>query len=164
MQPVNEKTMNIAHEIRSGITASSADAMITLDYEGRFLRRKLLKTDTGEAFLVELPETRSLSANDGFVLDDGRVIGILPKPEPLLKITHPDLARIAWHIGNRHTPCQIEPGHMLIQQDHVLERMLSQLGASLEKLDAPFTPEGGAYGHGRTHSHDHHHDHSGHHH
>ena len=35
----------------------------------------------------------------------------------------------------------------------MLEDMLSLLGADIEKLDAPFTPEGGAYGHGRTHSH-----------
>ena len=33
--------------------------------------------------------------------------------------------------------------------------MLRLLGAEIEKLEAPFTPEGGAYGHGRTHSHEH---------
>ena len=72
-----------------------------------------------------------------------------------MKITSPNLARVAWHIGNRHTPCQIQTDHLLIQQDHVLEDMLLLLGASIEKLEATFTPEGGAYGHGRTHSHDH---------
>ena len=35
------------------------------------------------------------------------------------------------------------------------EDMLLLLGANIEKLEAAFTPEGGAYGHGRTHSHDH---------
>ena len=125
------------------------------DYEGRFLRRKRLVANTGEAFMVELPETVSLSATDGFLLDDGRIIAITPKPEILLKITHSHLARIAWHVGNRHTPCQIEQDYLLIQQDHVLENMLHLLGATVEKLEAAFTPEGGAYGHGRTHSHEH---------
>ena len=147
--------MHIAQEIIHNIDAISADGVITLDYEGRFLRRKRLVTDEGEAFLVELPETVSLSPTDGFILDDSRIIAIRPKPEPLLKITHNHLPRIAWHIGNRHTPCQIEQNYLLIQQDHVLENMLELLGATIEKLEAPFTPEGGAYGHGRTHSHEH---------
>ena len=145
--------MLIAQKIINNLDGGQSDGVITLDYEGRFLRRKRLVTDSGEAFLVELPETVSLSATDGFELDDGRVIAIQPKPEPLLKVTHDHLPRIAWHIGNRHTPCQVEQDHLLIQQDHVLEHMLRLLGAVIEKLDAPFTPEGGAYGHGRTHSH-----------
>ena len=147
--------MHIAQEIIHNIDAISADGVITLDYDGRFLRRKRLVTDEGEAFLVELPETVSLSATDGFILDDRRIIAIRPKPEPLLKITHNHLPRIAWHIGNRHTPCQVEQHYLLIQQDNVLENMLELLGATIEKLEAPFTPEGGAYGHGRTHSHKH---------
>jgi urease accessory protein len=70
-----------------------------------------------------------------------------------------DLARLAWHIGNRHTPCQVEKGRLLIRRDHVLEAMLRQLGAGVEAVIAPFRPEGGAYGHGRTMGHDHGHSH-----
>ena len=92
--------MQIAQEIKHHITVSEAAGHITLDYEGRFLRRKRLITDEGEAFLVELPETVSLAATDGLVLEDGRIIAISPKAEPLLKVTHSDLPRIAWHIGN----------------------------------------------------------------
>ena len=147
--------MQIAHEIISNIDPASADAIISLDYEGRFLRRKRLQTDEGEDFMVELPKTISLSPSDGIVLDDGRVIGIRPKPEMLAKITHGNLMRMAWHIGNRHTPCQIEDDHLLIQQDYVLEDMLRQLGAKISHITNPFMPEGGAYGRGRTHSHQH---------
>ena len=147
--------MQIAHEIISNIDPASADAMISLDYEGRFLRRKRLQTDDGEDFILELPKTISLSPSDGIVLDDGRMICVRPKPEMLAKITHGNLMRMAWHIGNRHTPCQIEDDHLLIQQDYVLEDMLRQLGAKITHVTNPFMPEGGAYGHGRTHSHDH---------
>lgn len=147
--------MQIAHEIIRNIDPASADAMISLDYEGRFLRRKRLLTDDGEDFMVELPKTISLLPSDGIVLDDGRVIGIRAKLEMLAKITHINLMRMAWHIGNRHTPCQIEDDHLLIQQDYVLEDMLSQLGAKITHITNPFVPEGGAYGHGRTHSHHH---------
>ena len=147
--------MNIAHEIKTNIKADHIDDFIDLDYEGRFLRRKKLLSNKGQEFLVELPEAYSLSENDSFLLDDGRVIGINLKLEPLLKITHSNLPRIAWHIGNRHTPCQIGTNFLLIREDHVLEVMLEKLGAQTEKLIAKFTPEGGAYGHGRTHNHHH---------
>ena len=84
--------MNIAHEIAKNLKADCIDDFVDLDYEGRFLRRKKLSSNTGEEFLVELPETHSLSENDSFLLDDGRVIGIKLKPEPLLKITHKNLS------------------------------------------------------------------------
>ena len=55
----------------------------------------------------------------------------------------------------RHTPCQIADDHILIREDKVLQVMLEGLGASVTQVTAPFTPEGGAYGHGRTHGHEH---------
>ena len=149
--------MRIAQQIIHNVNHKIAFAFITLDYEGRFLRRKRLVTDSGEPFLVELSQTVSLSSTDGFVLDDNRVVAIKPKPESLFKIKHENLPRIAWHIGNRHTPCQVECDHLLIQEDHVMESLLHLLGADIEKMQAPFIPEGGAYGYGRTHSHSHNH-------
>jgi len=151
--------MKIAQKIIHNVNNETAFAYVTLDYEGRFLRRKRLVTNTGEPFLVELPETVSLSSTDGFLLDDERVVAIKAKPEMLLKVKHSNLPRIAWHIGNRHAPCQVECDHLLIKEDHVMEGLLNLLGADIEKLEAPFIPEGGAYGHGRTHSHSHNHSH-----
>ena len=128
---------------------------VTLDYEARFLRRKRLVSDNGEAFLVELAETRSVNHGEGFRLDDGRIILVQAAAEPLLAVRHDNLPRIAWHVGNRHTPCQIAADHILIRDDAVLKEMLEQLGAMVTSLTAPFMPEGGAYGHGRAHGHEH---------
>lgn len=139
--------------------ASTADDVIALDYAGRLLRRKKLVSDGGLAFLVDLAETVSLDAGDAFVLEDGRRIGIRAADEPLVEMRGADLPRLAWHIGNRHTPCQIEPDRLLIAQDHVLEAMLAHLGADTRHVTEPFRPEGGAYGHGRTFGHDHGHSH-----
>lgn len=141
--------------IRAADVAATPFDVVVLDYDARFLRRKRLETVHGEGFLVNLPETTSLEARDCFELDDGRLIEVLPAEEPLLVVTGPDLARYAWHIGNRHTPCQIEAGRLLIRQDHVLEAMLTHLGATVTRALEPFTPEGGAYGLGRTMGHDH---------
>lgn len=139
---------------RATTHAHHGDGQVTLAYAERFLRRKVLTTDKGEAFLVDLPETVSLHQGDAFVLDDGRLIAVVAAPEPLYEITG-QLARLAWHIGNRHTPCQIEPERLLIARDHVLGEMVRQLGGRLREVTEPFCPEGGAYGHGRTHGHAH---------
>jgi len=133
---------------------SHATRTVTLSYEARFLRRRTLTTDDGTDFLVDLAQTTSVNAGDAFVLDDGSQIRVIPAPEPLFAITG-DLTRLAWHIGNRHTPCQLEAERLLILRDHVLEDMLAKLGATVTEVTEPFTPEGGAYGHGRTHAHAH---------
>lgn len=126
-----------------------------LDYAARFIRRKRLTTRSGDAFLIDLPQTTSLDHGDAVGLSDGRLVQIIAADEALMRITGPNLVQLAWHIGNRHTPCQIMPDHLLIQDDAVIGHMLQHLGAGVTKVIAPFTPEGGAYGHGRTHAHEH---------
>lgn len=143
-----------SHRILRSGNWLKADSRIVLDYDGRFLRRKRLQAEDGTSFLVDLPETTNLDQGDAFQLSDGRLVVVIAAAEPVLRITG-DLPRLAWHIGNRHTPCQITPDHLMIRRDHVLEKMLTGLGAELAICDAPFRPEGGAYGHGRTMGHDH---------
>ena len=147
--------MRLAQHIETQIHTGDAADTVTLDYEARFLRRKRLVSDRGEPFLVELAETQSLNQGEGFRLDDGRIIAVMAAAEPLLAVRHDNLARIAWHVGNRHTPCQIADDHILIREDKVLQAILEGLGASVTQVTAPFTPEGGAYGHSRTHGHEH---------
>ncbi len=127
---------------------------LVLTYEDRFLRRKVLRTEAGADLLVDLPQTTSLDHGGVLVTGDGQEIAIEAAPEPLLEVRG-DLARLAWHIGNRHTPCRIEPARLLIQRNHVMADMLARLGAQVTEVTEPFTPEGGAYGHGRTHGHAH---------
>ncbi|TGD42938.1 urease accessory protein UreE [Pseudotabrizicola sediminis] len=128
---------------------------VVLSYDERLIRRKRLVTARGDGFLVDLPEVTNLDAVWGFELEDGRTVRVTAAQEAVLEITGPDLARYAWHIGNRHTPCQVEPARLVIRADHVLEAMLRQLGAGVQALSAPFTPEVGAYGMGRPMGHDH---------
>ncbi len=140
---------------RRGHWTGRAADRIVLGYDARFLRRKRLATEAGRSLLADLPETTSLEDGDALELEDGRLIAIAAAEEPVLAITGPDLARLAWHIGNRHTPCQIEPGRLVIRQDHVLAAMLEGLGATIAEAVEPFRPEGGAYGLGRTMGHEH---------
>ena len=154
--PYERATMLTAQKT---IHSHHADDHVTLDYDARFMRRRVLTTEKGAQLLVDLPETTSLGAHDAFEATDGTLIGIRMAPEDLLEVRGAMLHRIAWHIGNRHTPCQIEAERLLIQRDHVMADMLAKIGAEVREIVEPFTPEGGAYGHGRTHGHDHSHAH-----
>lgn len=133
----------------------AAKDQVCLTYDARFLRRKTVTLVSGGQLLINLPKTTSLDHGGRLITEDGTEVEVIAAEEALLRVSGPDLARLAWHIGNRHTPCQIEEGSLLIQNDPVIRHMLETLGATLEEVEAPFTPEGGAYGHGRTHSHEH---------
>jgi len=123
---------------------------VTLAYDDRHRRRVRLVTDGGAAFLLDLPEARALRHGDLLRLDDGRLVEIRAAPEEVLEVRAEDaasLARLAWHLGNRHTPIQVlVDGALRIRADHVLEHLLrDHLGAEVVRAHAPFDPEGGAY-------------------
>ena len=104
--------------------------------------------DAGTEFLLDLPRTTVLRGGDGLKLEDGRVIVVAAADEPLLEVTAADpqqLARLAWHIGNRHLPAQMAAGRILIREDSVVEDMLKGLGATVRHVAEPFSPEPGAY-------------------
>ncbi|HUO23261.1 MAG TPA: urease accessory protein UreE [Caulobacteraceae bacterium] len=142
---------------------------VTLDYEGRHRRRIVLTTDHGARILLDLPHSRLLPGGAGLMLEDGRKVMVIAAREPLMQVQARDasaLLRLAWHIGNRHLAAQIEPDRILIRRDPVIAAMLRGLGARLSEVEAPFDPEGGAYGgahqahdHGHPHAHSHDHDH-----
>jgi urease accessory protein len=149
----------------------SGDAIdsVVLDYDDRHRRRMMMTGTSGLSFLLDLPEATFLRHGDALMLEDGRLVEVLAAPEPLLEIRCNDplhLARIAWHLGNRHLPTQLFPKYLRIRRDHVIADMATKLGARVIEIEAPFDPEGGAY-QTPVHSHDHaHHDHAhdGHHH
>lgn len=143
-----------ARRIRPAGRWTTAVDEVRLDYDERFLRRKRLTTAAGGTFLADLGETVSLGHGDAFELEDGRLIAVVAADEPLYEI-HGDLTRLAWHIGNRHTPCQIGADRLVIRRDPVLADMVARLGGHVHQVTGPFTPEGGAYGTGRTMGHDH---------
>jgi urease accessory protein len=122
---------------------------VTLAYEDRHCRRIRLVTDGGVPFLLDLPEARVLREGDRLRLEDGRLVLVRAALEDLLEIRAADasaLARLAWHLGNRHTPTQVAGEALRIRPDHVLEHLLrDHLGAEVRAIRAAFEPEGGAY-------------------
>lgn len=142
---------------------------VTVDFDDRFRRRKVYLTDGGGSFLLDLAEATVMREGDGLELDSGGFIRLRAAAEDLVAITAATpalLLRLAWHLGNRHLPTELDGDRILIRHDHVIIRMLEGLGATLAKVRAPFNPEGGAYGeHNRLPAHPHgHHGHDHHHH
>jgi urease accessory protein len=135
--------------------ASAARDTIVLDAQDRHRRRVVFVGAEGATYLLDLPRPAQLRDGDALVIEDGAVVRVTGKPEPLVEISAAnaqELARLAWHIGNRHIEVQIAGDALRIRRDHVLEEMLRGLGATLSYIDAVFDPEHGAYAHG---GHDH---------
>jgi urease accessory protein len=127
---------------------------VVLDASERHRRRIVLTAEGGTSFLLDLPQAVVLRDGDGLVLEDGAIVRVAGRCEPLIEVTAESphqLARLAWHIGNRHTDVEIAGERLRIRRDHVLEEMLRGLGASLSPVEAPFDPEPGAYGHEHPH-------------
>jgi urease accessory protein len=126
---------------------------LALPFDARQKSRQRAKLVSGEEVALKLPRGEILRGGDLVTASDGRVIEVVSVPERLLHIECEDLARVAYHLGNRHVPVQIGQGFLRIAEDHVLEEMVRQLGARVSHVEAPFEPEAGAYGGGR-HQHD----------
>ena len=136
---------------------------VTLDHEGRHKRRIVLQGDQGTGFLLDLDKATVLNDGDALKLEDGGLVIVKSAPESLLEIKADNplrLLKMAWHIGNRHTPAEITPEAIYIQDDHVLAEMVRGQGCQVHHVTRPFQPEAGAYDHS---GHDHgKHDHAGH--
>ncbi|KAB0679286.1 urease accessory protein UreE [Aureimonas leprariae] len=138
-----------AETIRERGEGFQAADTITLDETQRHRRRMAMVSDGGIAFLLDLADARLLREGDAIVLDDGRLVRVIAKPEPLYAVRGRNAAHLlslAWHLGNRHTPAAIMADHLLVRRDPVLREMAVGLGGSVEEVEAPFDPEGGAYG------------------
>ena len=121
---------------------------VVLDFDDRHRRRMTMTGTRGLAFLLDLEKAVALRGGDALVLEDGRFIEVVAAPEPLAEVRCKDpehLVRVAWHLGNRHLPTQIMAKGLRIRRDHVIEAMVTGLGARVIEIEAPFDPEGGAY-------------------
>jgi urease accessory protein len=160
--------MRRATKIRSAGDWNAAAAVdrVLLDADERRRRRIMLTGEKGTVFLLDLSRPPALHDGDGLVLDDGGIVRVVGRPEQLVEIAADrpqDRLRIAWHLGNRHTEVQVAGEKLRIRRDHVLEAMLTELGACLTFVEAPFDPERGAYAHDHDdaalHASPHHEDH-----
>jgi urease accessory protein len=135
--------------------AAPARGTVTLDYGRRHCRRARLTTEAGDDVLLDLPRAVVLGDGDALVLEEGGHVSVRAAAEACVELTAatPEmLAKLAWHIGNRHFPAEIRDGVILIPDDHVIVDMARGLGATVRQVRVQFNPERGAYA---EHGHDH---------
>jgi urease accessory protein len=117
---------------------------VRLAADDRHRRRLMLTGEAGTQFLLDLPAPARLQDGDGLVLDDGSIVRVGGRAEPLAEIAAGSplaLVRTAWHLGNRHADLQIVGDRIRIRRDHVLEAMAVGLGATVTLIEASFDPE-----------------------
>jgi len=145
-----------------GRTGRSAVATLkaVLPFERRQKARQRTRDTAGKEIGLQLPRGTILRGGDLLCSTDGTLLEIVAAHEPVSTVFGRDaheLARVAYHLGNRHVALQIGPGWVRYLTDHVLDAMVAQLGLDVQHEHEPFEPEAGAYG-----SHSHSHGHGGH--
>jgi urease accessory protein len=148
---------------------------LLLTAEQRRMQRGFVFGGKGTCVELDLPEPMTLRTDDALLLDDGNAVEVVAEVEPLLEVRaeFPVLTRLAWMLGDRHIPVEILPNRLRLRRDPALETLLTSAGGKVRAIDAPFSPEGGAYAigdaehddhehhHEHGHDHHHHHDHGG---
>ncbi len=141
---------------------------VELDWDVRQKSRFDTTDSADRSLAVFLPRGTVLRGGDVLVAEDGSLIVAHAARQPVLVVRHcpdhgaaSDLARAAYHLGNRHVAVEVKPDHLKLEPDHVLADMLRRMHLLVSEAQLPFEPEGGAYqgGHGGGHAH---HDHATH--
>lgn len=135
---------------------------LTLTLEQRVRSRLRVTLDDGSPAGLFLERGHILRDGDCVAGDDGVVAEVRAAAETVSTARCEDsvqLARVCYHLGNRHVLVQIGPGLVRYHHDHVLDAMVRGLGLSVTVEQAPFEPEWGAYHEAHTHgiAHEHHH-------
>lgn len=136
-----------------------AQASLSLPFESRQKSRLLTRLDSGEETGLMLERGTLLRGGDCLLASDGRVIEVIAAPETVSVVTAEtpwDLARAAYHLGNRHISVQVGSGWLRYLHDYVLDDMVRGLGFTVTIDEMPFEPEAGAYAHAGAHNNHHH--------
>jgi urease accessory protein len=153
-------------------------ASIELDWDTRQKSRFDAVDSQGRTIGVFLARGRVVRGGDVLVAEDGSLIAVKAKAQPVLVVTSGahgsplDLLRAAYHLGNRHVPLEVSAARLHLEPDHVLAEMLRRMGLHVDAAEAAFEPEAGAYdsarashehaAHAHEHDHGHGHGHDGH--
>ncbi|KLN64914.1 urease accessory protein UreE [Vibrio sp. VPAP30] len=136
---------------------TNPNAFLSLPIDSRIKSRLKVELDDGREAGLFLPRGHILRGGEQLKSQCGMIVEIKAAPEKVSSVYCSDLhllTRVAYHLGNRHVPLQVEFGWVRYQHDHVLDEMVQGLGAKVTTEDASFEPESGAYG-GRTGGHHH---------
>lgn len=140
---------------KSANSDTSIHSTLALTAIERTRSRHRFEMSDGNAVFLRLP--RGTVLQNGDILSDetsGICVKIIAKPEPVLTVTSPNylnLLKAAYHLGNRHVPCELTANYLRLSPDSVLQTMLEHLGLKVKEELTPFFPEAGAYANAHHH-------------
>ena len=131
------------------------DDHLILPYDLRQKARQRVRLQSGREAALFLARGAVLHDGDLLVSENGLRLKVVAARErvSIAQIDDaPSLARIAYHLGNRHVAVQVKRDRLIYLHDHVLDDMVRGLGGAVTVATQPFEPEEGAY-HGGSHHH-----------
>ena len=127
---------------------------LTLPWHLRLKSRQRVTLDNGEEAGLFLEHGSILRGGDCVQAENGITVRILAAKETvsIVRCASPlQLARICYHLGNRHVDIEISKHHVCYLHDHVLDAMIESMGLAVWVDQIPFEPETGAYSGGHAH-------------
>ncbi|MFY0518554.1 urease accessory protein UreE [Lysinibacillus sp. UGB7] len=114
---------------------------IELDWEALSKRILRTETDKGTDIALRLSGEEPLKYGDLLFEDGERRIAIRTKLEPVIVICPKnmmEMGKAAFELGNRHTPCLIENGEIIVRADHTINPLLDEVGVQYETTERRF--------------------------
>ena len=109
--------VEIKHKLKivRGTYKIEIKGQLELPFEMRQKSRFKATLVSGEEVGVMLPRGEILRGGDLVTASDGRIIEVVAQPESVLHVegaTPAALAKIAYHLGNRHVPVEVGDGYL----------------------------------------------------
>ena len=120
---------------------STAPERLVLTFNQRQKSRLKVSLNSGEEVGLILPRGTVLKEGDVVATESGDLIQIAAAAETVSTVNTDDahlLLRIAYHLGNRHVPLQVEPTWLRYAHDHVLDDMVRLCFEDMHKVSLNF--------------------------
>ena len=121
---------------------------LSLPYEDRQKARLKTRLDDGSEAGLFLPRGTILRGGDLLRAENGIVVKIEAAREEVSRVVCDEpgnMAKVSYHLGNRHVAVEISENWLAYLRDHVLDDMVRGMGFSVSHELSAFEPEAGAY-------------------
>ncbi|GAB2567091.1 urease accessory protein UreE [Gracilibacillus alcaliphilus] len=134
------KLTNVIGNIESADYYAETVEWIELDWE-ELNKRILRKFTTKGREIAIILEEQGLQYGDILYQDETSTMAIRTKSEPAYVIrpaSITEMGKIAFELGNRHTPCIIEGNEIIVRYDRTLEDIFAKTGVAYVQTEKRF--------------------------
>jgi urease accessory protein len=123
--------------------SSTADLLV-LTWEQRSKTRQRIASQAGREIAIKLPTGTRLPPGTVVCIGEGFHLRVAAAVEDVWLVDAAEagtLARVAYEIGNRHLPIEIQTHAVAVLFDHTLQQLWKRLGVRAERVRRPFLAE-----------------------